>query len=68
MWENIWAVVALFLFLWILALETIPNLFDLYRSAGAGPLLTLIGLGAGFGLAQTFFGLGIAAIPQSSRD
>src|SRR5487761_392467 len=64
-WENIWAVwavVALFLFPWVLALKTIPNLFDVYRSVGSVPLLKLIGLGVGFGLAQIFFGLGIAAI------
>lgn len=64
-WENIWAlwaVVALFLFPWILALETIPKLFALYQSTGPGPLLMLIGLGIGFGFAQIFFGLAIAAI------
>lgn len=65
MWENIWALwaaVAFFLFPWILALETVPKLLDLYRSAGLVPLLVLIALGAGFGLAQICFSLGIAGI------
>jgi|SRR5579875_301698 len=64
-WENIWAVwavVALFLFPWSLALETIPKLFAFYQSIGLERLLMLIGLGVGFGVAQIFFGLAIAAI------
>lgn len=64
-WENVWAawaVVAFFLFPWVLALNTVPDLFGLYRSAGPGPMLMLVGLGAGVGIAQICFGLGVSAI------
>ncbi len=64
-WENVWAawaVVAFFLFPWALALNTVPDLFGVYRSAGLGPMLMLVGLGAGVGIAQICFGLGVAAI------
>jgi L-rhamnose-H+ transport protein len=64
-WENIWAVwgvVAMFVFPWLLAFLTLPNLMDLYRTAEPKTLLLMIGFGFGFGLAQIFFGLGIAAV------
>jgi L-rhamnose-H+ transport protein len=64
-WENIWAlwaVVALFLFPWLLALDTIRKLFALYQSIGTDPLLMLVALGLGFGVAQVFFGLAITVI------
>ena len=40
----------------------VPDLFGVYRSAGLGPMLMLVGLGAGVGIAQICFGLGVAAI------
>ncbi|MGH9407621.1 MAG: L-rhamnose/proton symporter RhaT [Terriglobia bacterium] len=64
-WENIWsvwAVVAMFIFPWLLVWATIPHSGALYSSIG-GQQMWLLGLfGAGFGLAQIFFGLGIAAV------
>jgi len=67
-WENIWAVwaiVAMFLFPWVLAFATASNLFSIYHNAGPRQLLHLIGFGAGFGLAQIFFGLGVTAVGLS---
>jgi L-rhamnose-H+ transport protein len=67
-WENIWAVwaiFALFLTIWPTALVTVPDLFSLYGLAGAGPLLLVIAFGLGNGVAQIFFGLGVAAIGLS---
>lgn len=67
-WENIWtvwAVVALLLAPWLLALGTIPNLFSFYRNTAPGLLWLLLGFGAGFGLAQILFGLGLAAVGLS---
>src|SRR5260370_37861371 len=67
-WENVWtlwSVVALLLVPWILALATIPDLFNFYRNSGSGTLLLLLGFGAGFGFAQVLFGLGLAAVGLS---
>ncbi len=64
-WENlwaVWAVAALLVFPWLMALYRIPGLMSMYRGAGWGPVIMLAALGLGFGLAQVFFGLGIAAI------
>ena len=67
-WENIWAlwaVVALFVTIWPTAFVTVPDLLSLYGLAGWGPLLLVIGFGLGNGVAQVFFGLGVAAIGLS---
>ncbi len=68
-WENIWsvwAVVAMFVLPWVLAYFTVPNLPDVYRGGGHRHEIELLLLfGAGFGLAQVFFGLGIAALGLS---
>jgi L-rhamnose-H+ transport protein len=65
-WENIWsvwAVAALLVFPWVLAFLTVPNLADVYRGGGyRHEIELLLVFGAGFGLAQVFFGLGIAAL------
>jgi L-rhamnose-H+ transport protein len=64
-WENIWsvwAVVAMFLFPWTIALLTIPHSGELFGHLGAGQIGLLALFGVGFGLAQIFFGLGIAAV------
>ena len=69
-WENIWAVwavFALFLTIWPTAILTVPDLFSLYGLAGTGPLLLVIAFGLGNGVAQIFFGLGVAAIGLSAR-
>ncbi|MDE3178950.1 MAG: hypothetical protein KGM47_04745 [Acidobacteriota bacterium] len=65
MWENIWSVwgvAAMFVLPWILVFFTIPHSGALYSGIGAGQIWLLALFGAGFGLAQIFFGLGIAAV------
>ena len=68
-WENIWsvwAVVAMFILPWVLAYFTVPNLPDVYLGGGhLHEIELLLVFGAGFGLAQVFFGLGIAALGLS---
>jgi L-rhamnose-H+ transport protein len=64
-WENIWpvwAVVGMFIFPWVIALLTIPHVSELYGNIGADQIWLLTLFGVGFGLAQIFFGLGIAAV------
>ena len=67
-WENIWglwAVIAFFVTIWPTAWLTVPDLFSLYGLVGWGPLLLVIAFGLGNGVAQIFFGLGVAAIGLS---
>jgi hypothetical protein len=64
-WENIWAVwavVGMFLFPWLIVFLTVPNMSAFYNGVDARQILLLVGFGVGFGLAQIFFGLGIAAL------
>jgi L-rhamnose-H+ transport protein len=64
-WENIFSVWGLFgmvIFPWIVVFLTIPHPGEAYHGVAAKSLLLMIGFGVGFGLAQIFFGLGIAAI------
>ncbi|HEV2489710.1 MAG TPA: L-rhamnose/proton symporter RhaT [Candidatus Acidoferrales bacterium] len=64
-WENIWSVWAIFAMLilpWLLVLATIPNPGSLYAGISSREIIMLALFGAGFGLAQIFFGLGIAAV------
>jgi L-rhamnose-H+ transport protein len=64
-WENIWAVWGLFgmvIIPWAVVFLTIPNAWDVYHGVPTKAVLLLIVFGLGFGLAQIFFGLGIAAI------
>lgn len=64
-WENIWsvwAVAAMLIFPWLLVLATIPNPGSLYAGISSREIIMLALFGAGFGLAQIFFGLGIAAV------
>ncbi len=64
-WENIWAVwavVGMLLFPWFLVFVTVPHAGSFYASASAHTMWLVIIFGVGFGLAQIFFGLGIAAI------
>lgn len=64
-WENIWsvwAIAGMLVFPWLVVFITIPDAWGIYRSMGARTLLLPVGFGVGFGLAQIFFGLGIAAV------
>lgn len=64
-WENIWSVWAIFAMLilpWLLVIATIPHAGTLYASIDARQIELLVLFGVGFGLAQIFFGLGIAAV------
>jgi L-rhamnose-H+ transport protein len=64
-WENIWAVwavVGMLLFPWFLVFATVPHVAGFYAHASSHTMWLVILFGVGFGLAQIFFGLGIAAI------
>ena len=64
-WENIWsvwAVVGMLMFPWFMVYVTVPHMVAFYQQVGAQQILLLVGFGVGFGLAQIFFGLGIAAL------
>jgi len=64
-WENIWAVwavVGMLIFPWFMVYVTVPNMVAFYQQVSAQQILLLVGFGVGFGLAQIFFGLGIAAL------
>ncbi|HLJ90817.1 MAG TPA: L-rhamnose/proton symporter RhaT [Candidatus Angelobacter sp.] len=64
-WENTWlawTLFALFLFPPVLALLVVPHLGEVYRDAGPGPVLVVAAFGAGWGVAQVFFGLAVEAI------
>lgn len=64
-WENIWAVwaiVGMVIFPWVLVFASVPHPCSFYAHAPSRAMLLMFIFGAGFGLAQIFFGLGIAAI------
>ena len=64
-WENTWlawTVFALVVLPSAAALATIPNLSMVYRSATPEIILEVCGFGAGWGVAQVFFGLAVDMI------
>lgn len=64
-WENIWSVWAVFgmvVFPWLVVEFTIPNPLGVYVGAPVKSVFLVVMFGVGVGLAQIFFGLGIAAI------
>ena len=64
-WENIWsvwAVMGMVVFPWLAVWLTIPNAWSVFQAAGSRVLMLMVLFGVGFGMAQIFFGLGIAAI------
>jgi len=64
-WENTWlawTVFALVVLPLAAALVTIPNLSMVYRSASPDIILEVCGFGAGWGVAQVFFGLAVDMI------
>jgi len=50
------------MFPWFMVYVTVPHMVAFYQQVGAQQILLLVGFGVGFGLAQIFFGLGIAAL------
>jgi L-rhamnose-H+ transport protein len=61
-WENTWlawTIFALVVLPLAAALVTIPNLSMVYRSASPDIILEVCGFGAGWGIAQVFFGLAV---------
>jgi L-rhamnose-H+ transport protein len=64
-WENIWSVWAVFamvVFPWLVVRFTIPGALEVYSGAPVKSVLMVLAFGFGVGLAQIFFGLGIAAV------
>lgn len=64
-WENTWlawTIFALLLMPAILTSVTVPQLADVYRSSDARVFLEVVGFGAGWGVAQVFFGLAVDSI------
>ncbi len=64
-WENTWlawTVFALLLLPPIVTVLTVPQLGGVYASAPGGVLLDVVLFGAGWGVAQVFFGLAVDAI------
>lgn len=64
-WENtwlVWTIVALLIFPPLMAYFTIPGLGDVYRQTGLAPVLVVAACGAGWGIAQVFFGLAVDSI------
>ncbi len=62
-WENTWlawSLIALVLFPIPLTLATVPDAARIYREAQAPVLVWVLAAGAGWGLSQVLFGLGIA--------
>jgi L-rhamnose-H+ transport protein len=61
-WENTWlawSVFALLLLPVVVTLCTVPDLAAIYRGAGIAQLLSVMAFGAGWGLAQVFFGIAV---------
>jgi L-rhamnose-H+ transport protein len=64
-WENTWFAWTFFALVVLpiaAALVTIPNLSMVYRSASPGIILEVCGFGAGWGVAQVFFGVAVDMI------
>jgi L-rhamnose-H+ transport protein len=64
-WENAWlawSLFALVLLPLVVTALTVPHLADVYRNAGNGPVFLAAAFGAGWGVAQVFFGLAVESI------
>ena len=64
-WENTWlvfAVVALLILPWALAIRWVPHLVELYRKSPGSALVYPLAFGFLWGIAQVTFGLGIEAV------
>ncbi len=64
-WENTWLIFSATAYLfcpWIVALVTVPHLFDVFRATGAGTLLIVLLCGGGWGIGAILFGLGVEMV------
>ena len=64
-WENYWLIFSSTAYLicpWILALATIPGLFDVYARVSMGSLVSVAIYGTGWGFGALTFGLGVEAL------
>ena len=64
-WENYWLIFSSTAYLicpWILALATIPGLFDVYAQVSMGSLVSVAIYGTGWGFGALTFGLGVEAL------
>jgi L-rhamnose-H+ transport protein len=64
-WENtwlVWSIFALVIFPPVLAWLTVPSLGQVYTESGGIPIMIAAGCGAGWGIAQVFFGLAVDAV------
>lgn len=64
-WENTWlawTIFALLIFPPLMAYLTVPALGGVYIQAGAGAVAIVAACGAGWGIAQVFFGLAVDSI------
>src|SRR5277367_941974 len=64
-WENTWlawTVLALVVLPFAAAVATLPNLLMVYSSATLENILEVCGFGAGWGIAQVFFGIAVDMI------
>ena len=64
-WEHSWLAFSLFgmlIFNWLLALETLPHIFEIYRAVSPEELSRLVLFGFGWGLGAVLFGLGMAQL------
>jgi L-rhamnose-H+ transport protein len=61
-WENTWLLYTLWACIilpWILALFTVPDLLKVYNNADMGTILIVFLFGAGWGIANIGFGIGV---------
>ncbi len=64
-WENTWLMFSVFglvIFSPLLAFGTVPHLSGVYSEVGIGLVAVVAGCGAGWGVAQVFFGLAVDAV------
>lgn len=64
-WENTWlawTIFALLILPPVVAWSTVPHVAQVYHVTGSGIVAEVAGFGAGWGIAQVFFGLAVDAI------
>lgn len=64
-WENYWLIFAASAYLicpWVMAISSVPRLWETYAGSDWRPLLKALGFGIGWGIGAVTFGLGVDAI------